>query len=568
MRSFIRSTALIHIIFLCLTLAAQAQDSRSYENLVITGVDLYSKGEFAEAKAVLKNVVENDPSNDAALYYLAMIAAYDNDKEQAEIYFQAAATLDPGNFWYRYRLAKLYSLTDRQELAIDMYEKMLKDFPKEKDVYFELVEMYVTQREYQKALDVIDEIDEVVGVTESLAMYRFNILRVMDKAEEAYESLKKYNSRYSSPYVLTTLADYEMSMYNDSTALAYYDEALSLVSDYAPALLGKAETLRMTRRYDEYFSVLNEYLGGHGAQIEEKTDYLMAVLQRTDPKFIRSFISNLDEAVTKTVEAHPKDSLALQTAAIYFYSTERNDQAEVYFRENAESYPESYGAAADYVEFLMYADRWEELSREGRKAYERFPYETAFLEMASVGDYNLGNHDKVLEICEKVLEVAPRDSSKTLRAWSTIGDVYHELGDSKKAFKAYEKALKVNPGYAYVLNNYAYFLGIEGRKLKKAEDMSYRAVQAEPDNANSLDTYGWILYLLGKLDEAKLQFKKAMIYGGKDSAVILDHYAEVLYALKEYDMAFIYWNMALQKNDGDIPALRQKILERKREIGK
>jgi tetratricopeptide (TPR) repeat protein len=449
-----------------------------------------------------------------------------------------------------------------------MYEKMLKDFPKEKDVYFELVEMYVTQREYQKALDVIDEIDEVVGVTESLAMYRFNILRVMDKAEEAYESLKKYNSRYSSPYVLTTLADYEMSMYNDSTALAYYDEALSLVSDYAPALLGKAETLRMTRRYDEYFSVLNEYLGGHGAQIEEKTDYLMAVLQRTDPKFIRSFISNLDEAVTKTVEAHPKDSLALQTAAIYFYSTERNDQAEVYFRENAESYPESYGAAADYVEFLMYADRWEELSREGRKAYERFPYETAFLEMASVGDYNLGNHDKVLEICEKVLEVAPRDSSKTLRAWSTIGDVYHELGDSKKAFKAYEKALKVNPGYAYVLNNYAYFLGIEGRKLKKAEDMSYRAVQAEPDNANSLDTYGWILYLLGKLDEAKLQFKKAMIYGGKDSAVILDHYAEVLYALKEYDMAFIYWNMALQKNDGDIPALRQKILERKREIGK
>ena len=568
MRNFIRSAGLIYMMFISLCLAAQAQDSRSYENLVVTGADLYSKGEYDSAKAVLMNVVENDPSNDAALYYLAMIAAHDNDKELAEMYFQAAAALDPGNFWYRYRLAKLYSLTDRQELAIDMYEKMLKDFPKEKDVYFELVEMYVAQHEYQKALDVIDEIDDVIGVTESLVMYRFNILRIMDRAEEAYESLKKYNSRYSSPYVLTTLADYEMSMYNDSTALAYYDEALSLVSDYAPALLGKAETLRITRRYDEYFSVLNEFLGGQGASIDDKTDYLMAVLKRTDPKFIRSFLSNLDEAVIKTVEAHPKDSLALQTAAIYFYSTERNDQAEVYFRENVQEYPESYGAAADYIEFLMYTDKWEALSREGRKAYERFPFETAFLEMASVGDYNLGDHDKVLEICEKVLEVAPRDSSKTLRAWSTIGDVYHELGDSKKSFKAYEKALKINPDYAYVLNNYAYFLCIEGRKLKKAEDMSYRAVQAEPDNANSLDTYGWILYMRGKFEEAKLQFKKAMIYGGKDSAVILDHYAEVLYALKEYDVAFIYWNMALQKNDGDVPGLKEKILERKREIGK
>ena len=568
MRNFIRGVALIYIMFFSLALTASAQDSRSNENLVITGVDLYSKGEYAAAKAVLKNVVENDPSNDAAIYYLALIAAYENDVELAETYFQTAAELDPDNFWYRYRIAKLYAVTDRQELAIDMFEKMLKDFPKEQDLYFELVEVYVAQQEYQKAMDTIDEIDAVIGVTEALAMYRFNILRVMDRADEAYESLKKYNNRYSSPYVLTTLADYEMSMYNDSTALAYYDEALSLVSDYAPALLGKAETLRITRKYDDYFSVLYEYIGSQGASVAEKADYLMAVLRRTDPKFIRSFRSNLDAVVSKAVETHPKDSIALHTAAIYFYSTERNEQAEVYFKENAQTYPESYGAAADYVEFLMYAENWRELSREGRKAYERFPYETWFLEAASVGDYNIGEYAKVLEVCEEVIEVAPRDSSKTLRAWSTMGDVYHKLGDNKKAYKAYDKALKVNPDYPYVLNNYAYFLSLEGRKLKKAQDMSYRALQVEPDNANTLDTYGWVLYLRGKLDEAKLQFKKAMIYGGKESAVILDHYAEVLYALKEYNLAFIYWNMALQKNRDDVPGLKEKVLERKREAGK
>ena len=551
-----------------LSLPAAAQDQRSYENLVITGVDLYSKGDYSAAKAVLKNVVGNDPSNDAALYYMAMIAAYENDTELAEIYFQAAAALDSGNFWYRYRLAKLYSLTGRQELAVDMYEKMLKDFPKEKDVYFELVEMYASQQEYQKALDTIAEIEEVIGVTETLAMYRFNILRIMDRHEEAYESLKKYNSRYSSPYVLSTLADYEMSMYNDSTALAYYDEALSLASDYAPALLGKAETYRVTRRYDEYFDVLYEYIGGQGAPMEAKAEYLMAVLQRTDPKFIRSFRPQLDVAVFKAVEAHPKDSVALQTAAIYFYSTERHDQAKVFFKENTETYPDSFGAAADYVEFLMYSDQWEELSQEGRKAYERFPKETTFLEMASVGDYNLGDYGKVLEICEKVLEVAPADSSKTLRAWSTMGDVYYKLGDSKKAFKAYGKALKVNPDYVYVLNNYAYYLSVEGRKLKKACDMSYKTVIAEPDNATYLDTYAWILHMQGKDDAAKLFFKKAMLYGGKESAVILDHYAEVLYALKEYDVAFIYWNMALQKDDGDVPGLNEKVLARKKEAGR
>ena len=63
MRSFFKSAALIYImsIGLCLAASAQDQDSRSYENLVITGADLYSKGEYSAAKAVLKNVVDNDP---------------------------------------------------------------------------------------------------------------------------------------------------------------------------------------------------------------------------------------------------------------------------------------------------------------------------------------------------------------------------------------------------------------------------------------------------------------------------------------------------------------------------
>ena len=48
----------------------------------------------------------------------------------------------------------------------------------------------------------------------------------------------------------------------------------------------------------------------------------------------------------------------------------------------------------------------------------------------------------------------------------------------------------------------------------------------------------------------------------------MDHYAEVLYALKEYDLAFLYWNMALQKNNGDIPDLEEKVRARKAAVGK
>ena len=57
-----------------------------------------------------------------------------------------------------------------------------------------------------------------------------------------------------------------------------------------------------------------------------KSDYLMAVVQRTDPKFITSFMPQIDTVMGKALRAHPADSMILQTAAVYYYSTGRNEE--------------------------------------------------------------------------------------------------------------------------------------------------------------------------------------------------------------------------------------------------
>jgi tetratricopeptide (TPR) repeat protein len=222
------------------------------------------------------------------------------------------------------------------------------------------------------------------------------------------------------------------------------------------------------------------------------------------------------------------------------------DQAGLFFEENVKIHPESFSANADYVEFLMYTNRWEELSKAGRQAYKRFPDETAFLEMASTGDYQLGDYEKVLEVCDEILRVAPADSSKTLRSLSTKGDVYHQLGESKKAYKTYEKALKINPNYVYVLNNYAYYLSEEGKSLDKALDMSKRAITLEPNEANYVDTHAWVLHCLGRDQEAKIYMRQALSLQKRGDATYFAHYGDILWALGEKFMAETYWQKAVE----------------------
>jgi len=176
-------------------------------------------------------------------------------------------------------------------------------------------------------------------------------------------------------------------------------------------------------------------------------------------------------------------------------------------------------------------------------AFEHFG-ELGFLDYANMANYQLKDYDAIIRNCQYLLSHYPKDKQLCLSAWSMMGDALHEKGQEKQAYAAYEKALRLDPNYAPVLNNYAYYLSLQGKKLKKAYTMSKKTVEAEPDNATYLDTFAWILHLMGRDLEAKPFFKHAMLYGGKESAVILRHYATVLEALGENDTAKVYRNQA------------------------
>lgn len=530
--------------------SANAQDTKAgktVEGRLIDAVGAMEGQQFKEAMSILEGILSVDPANDAAYYYLGLCHLYNRNVKEAQTALKKASELDPGNYWYKDRLAIAYSMTGEDDLTIATYEDLLKEFPKKNEIYFSLVNLYLKQNQFDKALAAMDQIETVFGKNENVTTTRYDILLRQNKPEEALKALENYNKEFSSPFVLTKLGDHTMAEYKDSVALAYYQEALELQGDYMPALLGEAEVYRSRRDYVAYFADISKFLDNEETVPQAKAQYLSMLLQRSEPRFIRSFQPQIDSLYETFVLRHPSDSSTLKATGSYYYATERPDKAKIYFRKNKDLNPESLDATATYVQFLGYLSDWDALSTAADSALTKFPRETAFLEMKNVACYNKEDWQGIIDNCKKMISIAPADTAVTVPALSNIGDMYHEMGNDKEAFNYYKKALKINPDYAPALNNYAYFLSLMGKSLKKACAMSKKTIDQEPDNATYLDTYGWLLHLLGKDQDAKAVFKHAMIYGAKDSATSLEHYAEVLESLGETDLAKVYRTQAANK---------------------
>lgn len=327
------------------------------------------------------------------------------------------------------------------------------------------------------------------------------------------ELLEKQPGRYSSPYTLTVQGDKYLSEYKDTLALESYERALEYDPNYAPAVLGRAEVNRMRGNVPGFLADVHLFTLNPEINAQAKCAYVQQILNNINYPFYRSWGTQLDSLVTGCVRAHPADSSALRLAGSWYWATERKDIGRQYFGQLLEAYPKDLDMRYLNMSLLM----------------------------------EDGNLKEVLDECERIIKLGGKNNPEVVPALATAGDCWHAIGNDRKAMSYYDKVLRIDPQNATTLNNYAYYLSLAGRKLKKAEKMSRTALDLEPDNPSFLDTYGWILHLLGRDQEAKPYFKRAMVYGGKDHLEILEHYSAVLKALGEEELSRYYRGLAENK---------------------
>lgn len=524
---------------------AQNQDNGlTHLDYYLEGVRYYNEREYPKAIESLKKALVENPENDAAFYYLGLSYIQKQDIQLGEVFLERAISIDPSNYWYNERMATLYHETQRYDKAIKLYEQLSSDYPNKTSLLYDLISIYSETNQYDKALKVLDKVEVLKGKNEMTEEVRYEFLLRNGNYPLAIKAIEEYLQKYPSPKAAYILGDLNKIMLKDSVAITYFKMALDMDPTYSLANLGIAESSYNLRDMPTYFENINIFLKDTRINIEHKKGYV----KRAIPILARSYEPQLDEMVKTFVDTHPTDTGAIFTAGAYFFQTGKSDLGVEMFQMGANAHPDDYQINMEYITVLYYSKLWDKLIVQINRLLEHFPNATNLEEILSIAYWQSGDIDGAIAQYNKIINSLNKKDPALKHYYSSLGDLYHEKGDSNKAYYYYEKALKIDPKYNAVLNNYAYYLSLEKKKLKKAKKMSKITILSEPDNPTYLDTYAWILYELGEYTEAKEHIKRAMVYGGREQAALLDHYAEILFALKEYDLAFIYWEEANKKD--------------------
>lgn len=528
----------------------------------LEAVKNFSIGNLELAERQLLEILSKERENDAAHYYLSRIYLSRGQYTKAEHSLNNAIKADGNNSWYKLQLATVYNYTGNTQKAIKLFNELRKREPLKSEFYDALIDIYIRERDFEKAQQVLEDIEKSAGVSEATGLTRYNLLIFMGKQQEAIDYLRDFDINFGTPRTSTIVGDSYAAEQKDTLALEYYQKALSMAPDYIPASFGMAEIFRVQNKFDLYFDSMFPFMANRDIDPAMKTGYMDQLMGNV--RFVQTFLPQIDTMMTNMYQAHSSDSSVAFKYALFLVQSGKSGRALEVLHSNLELYPNSKEAHRQYLSLIYYLEMWEPMELKSTEALKVFPNDTGFLQFKAISLLQQGKRANSIKLFQEILTFAKRDSATFVNTLTTLGDLNYQEGNTKEAFKYYRKTIKKEPKHLPALNNYAYFLSLERKSLSKALKMSKITIESEPNNATYLDTYGWILHLLGRNGEAKAIFKHAMIYGGKENADILDHYADVLFALKEYELAFIYWGQA-DKLDPSL-GISQKIVKKREEV--
>ncbi len=486
--------------------------------------------------------------DDASMYELSELYMQDGRNTEALSMISRAAELQPDNKWYQIRLAKFCVKNGDYQTFISIYDKLIENEPENLEYLETYINVLLLMGDYDKVLETLDVVEKQLGKNEYVYIQRIQIYDEQGKKDKAIEEMEKLvDFMPENTHYIAMLAEAYRKVKRDKDAYPLYLKIKELEPNNKYINISLMDYYQSMGEIDKAFDEFIAAIKNKNLDYETKSQIYEFWFQSRDDK---NSNEEAEIAGRAFIETHSDKSIGYYIIATVYLNEKEYASAKEYYIMALEREPSNFASLYQLSYCYIQLYDYQNLIKTTEKAISLYPEQPLFYLFNGIGYFNIKDYENTLKALEKGRKMS---ANKELTAdFDTyIGDTYHLLNNTEKAFEAYDRVLRTNPDNIYVLNNYAYYLSLENKDLERALQMSSKTIKAEPKNPTYLDTYAWVLYKLGRYEDALKYMNKVFKYEKNPQGINYEHLGDIYYQLGDTKNAVKNWKKA-KKEGGEV----------------
>jgi len=542
-------------------LVLSEKSQKEFEYLFVEALKQKVFGNTQKAIQLFSSCLSINPNSSAAMYELSKIHAANNDYTSASLLLEKAISHNPDNKWYKLLLAQVYQQSNKSSEAADIYADLLEKDPENIEYTYTHAALLSDAKRYDEALEAFNKMEKKTGINEQVSVAKQQIYVAEGKTEKAFAEIHKLiDHSPREPRYYGLLADLYKSRGDKEHALENYRKVLEIEPDNGFVHFSLAGFYLEEGDTSKWFDETRKAFASPSLDVKTKLQYYMMITANPEQQDMSR--EQQKELIQILFNNYPEEALVHTIYAEYLIQEKDYNGARTQLLEATQK------GKNDYViwERIMYIDNdlqdWKSLYAHTRKIIELFPNQPQGYFFSAMACLQLEKLEETIEITQEGLEYVVQNPTLKSSFLALKAEALYKQDKKAETFKVFDKVLELDPDNYMTLNNYAYYLSVEGKDLDKAERMSGKVVEKFPDNATYLDTYAWVLFKKGNYKLAKYYMQSAIENNKENSPTLYEHYGDILFMLQKTDEALSYWEKA-KENGGDSEILQQKIRKKK-----
>ncbi len=555
------------LLSLFLTNIVFGQDTIQPKVNLAQNAEFFSKGienkyndNYDVAIEYFERAIKAYPDDHASMYELSVLYVIKNEFEKGFEHIKKAVELDQNNKWYKIRLADFYKQNGEYESFISIYDQLLENEPANLEYLESYIDALLHLGHFETVIEKLNIVEENIGITDYISLEKIEIYKLLGNNDKVVEEMEKLSNAipYETRY-LSMLAELYMQNKREKDAFKIYLKIKEINPNDPYINISLLEYYQKNGEIDNAYQEFILSIKNKNLDYNTKAQIYEYWFENKGDN--ENVIREAEEAGKAFIETHPDKELGYYVLGTVYYNNKIYDKAQQYYLDAIEKDSTSFITWYQLAITDMELKNNDALYQHTKTALRFYPEQPFFYLLNGIALVEMKNYEDAIKAFEKGRFMSA-DKSLTSDFDTYIADAYHQLGNKAKTYEYYDRVLKNNPENVYVLNNYAYFLSMDGVRLDEALKMSAITIEKEPKNVTFLDTYAWILYKLERYKEAKKWMEKVFSYDKNPQGINYEHYGDILYKLGETQKAVQNWKKA-NKLGGTSEFIDQKIKDEK-----